>query len=576
MGKEIRVVELFAGVGGFRIGLEGASDAFKTIWNNQWEPSTKHQDASLVYQARFGKKGHCNEDINTIATSDIPDHDLLVGGFPCQDYSVAATLSRSGGIEGKKGVLWWQIYRILSEKGDNRPPYLFLENVDRIIISPANQRGRDFAIILTSLADLGYIVEWRVINAADYGFPQRRKRTYIVAYQKSSVVASKVENAKQWTLFEGVLAKAFPFTIKNNIEREFTIDGDIKNVSDNFNKGKKDSPFEDAGIMIDRQVYTTKSTPTYAGDIRQTLGDILVDESFVPEEFFISDEELPKWQYEKGAKKINRVSKEGYEYIFSEGGMAFPDYLDKPSRTMITGEGGNAPSRFKHVIQTPSGRYRRLIPIELERLNMFPDNHTLHAEVSDGRRAFLMGNALVCGVVQEVGKSLYKFIYGKAPISHNPIHIQREAQPKLELSLFDNLTTPIACNTPKKTVVLDETKHLLIGLVKDDNAEYFLDGVPTKIYYTGKTRNFPSTIALNNLYYFMPYIKGKGVRDCYLVRIARIGNKAEIHPETNDKEPRLVFELELVKQFPNYINIQPNILYTYRDTTLGYVLNQAK
>lgn len=576
MKKEIRVVELFAGVGGFRIGLEGASDAFKTIWNNQWEPSTKHQDASLVYQARFGKKGHCNEDINTIATNAIPDHDLLVGGFPCQDYSVAATLSRSGGIEGKKGVLWWQIYRILNEKGDNRPPYLFLENVDRIINSPANQRGRDFAIILASLADLGYIVEWRVINAADYGFPQRRKRTYIVAYQKSSVVASKVENAKQWTLFEGVLAKAFPFTIKDNIEREFTIDGDIKNVSDNFNKGKKDSPFEDAGIMIDRQVYTTKSTPTYAGDIRQTLGDILVDESFVPEEFFISDEELPKWQYEKGAKKINRISKEGYEYVFSEGGMAFPDYLDKPSRTMITGEGGNAPSRFKHVVQTPSGRYRRLIPIELERLNMFPDNHTLHAEVSDGRRAFLMGNALVCGVVQEVGKSLYKFIYGKAPISHNPIHIQREAQPKLELSLFDNLTTPIACNTPKKTVVLDETKHLLIGLVKDDNAEYFLDGAPTKIYYTGKTRNFPSTIALNNLYYFMPYIKGKGVRDCYLIRIARIGNKAEIHPETNDKEPRLVFELELVKQFPNYINIQPNILYTYRDTTLGYILSQVK
>lgn len=576
MKKEIRVVELFAGVGGFRIGLEGASDAFKTIWNNQWEPSTKHQDASLVYQARFGKKGHCNEDINTIATNAIPDHDLLVGGFPCQDYSVAATLSRSGGIEGKKGVLWWQIYRILNEKGDNRPPYLFLENVDRIINSPANQRGRDFAIILASLADLGYVVEWRVINAADYGFPQRRKRTYIVAYQKSSVVASKVENAKQWTLFEGVLAKAFPFTIKDNIEREFTIDGDIKNVSDNFNKGKKDSPFEDAGIMIDRQVYTTKSTPTYAGEIRQTLGDILVDESFVPEEFFISDEELPKWQYEKGAKKINRVSKEGYEYVFSEGGMAFPDYLDKPSRTMITGEGGNAPSRFKHVVQTPSGRYRRLIPIELERLNMFPDNHTLHAEVSDGRRAFLMGNALVCGVVQEVGKSLYKFIYGKAPISHNPIHIQREAQPKLELSLFDNLTTPIACNTPKKTVVLDETKHLLIGLVKDDNAEYFLDGVPTKIYYTGKTRNFPSTIALNNLYYFMPYIKGKGVRDCYLIRIARIGNKAEIHPETNDKEPRLVFELELIKQFPNYINIQPNILYTYRDTTLGYILSQVR
>ena len=569
----IRVVELFAGVGGFRIGLEGASDKFQTIWNNQWEPSTKHQDASLVYQARFGTEGHCNKDINTIPTNEIPDHDLLVGGFPCQDYSVAASLSRSGGIEGKKGVLWWQIYRILNEKGENRPNYLFLENVDRIINSPANQRGRDFAIILASLSDLGYIVEWRVINAADYGFPQRRKRTYIVAYRQNSIVANRVENAQQWLLHEGVMASAFPFEVKGK-EVEFTIEGDIKSVSDNFNSAKKDSPFEDAGIMINRQVYTVKTSPCYAGDVKQTLGDILVDEEFVPEEFFISDEDLPKWQYEKGAKKINRVSKEGYEYVFSEGGMAFPDSLDKPSRTMITGEGGTAPSRFKHVVLTPSGRYRRLIPIELERLNMFPDNHTLHAEVSDGRRAFLMGNALVCGVVQEVGKCLYRFIYNEAPVSHNPIHVQRDKQPKLELSLFDNLTEPILCNAPKKTVALDQTKRLLIGLVKEDNTEYFLDNAPTKIYYTGKTRNFPSTIALNKLYYFMPYIKGKGVRDLYVIRIARIGNKAEIHPRSKDKEPRLVFELELLKQFPEYINIQPNIFYTYRDTTLGYVMSK--
>lgn len=569
----IRVVELFAGVGGFRIGLEGASDAYQTIWNNQWEPSTKHQDASLVYQARFGKEGHCNKDINTIPTHEIPDHDLLVGGFPCQDYSVAASLSRSGGIEGKKGVLWWQIYRILNEKGENCPNYLFLENVDRIINSPANQRGRDFAIILASLADLGYIVEWRVINAADYGFPQRRKRTYILAYRQNSVVANRVENAQQWLLHEGVMASAFPFEAKGK-EIEFTIEGDIKSVSDNFNKEKKDSPFEDAGIMINRQVYTIKSSPCYAGDVKQTLGDILVDEQFVPEEFFISDEDLPKWQYEKGAKKINRVSKEGFEYVFSEGGMAFPDSLDKPSRTMITGEGGTAPSRFKHVVLTPSGRYRRLIPVELERLNMFPDNHTLHSEVSDGRRAFLMGNALVCGVVQEVGKSLYGFIYNEAPISHNPIHIQRDKQPKLEFSLFDNLVEPILYNAPKKTVTLDETKRVLIGIVKEDNVDYFTDGAPTKLYYTGKTRNFPSTISLNKLYYFMPYIKGKGVRDLYLIRIARIGNKAEIHPNSKDKEPRLVFELELLKQFPEYINIQPNILYTYRDTTLGYVMGK--
>ena len=175
--KHIRVVELFAGVGGFRIGLEGASDAYETIWNNQWEPSTQRQDASLVYRARFGSEGHSNKDINLVRTAEIPDHDLLVGGFPCQDYSVAATLSRSGGINGKKGVLWWQIYRILNEKGDKRPQYIFFENVDRLLNSPATQRGRDFAIILASLADHVYVVEWRIINAAAYGRHQRRRST---------------------------------------------------------------------------------------------------------------------------------------------------------------------------------------------------------------------------------------------------------------------------------------------------------------------------------------------------------------------------------------------------------------
>ena len=571
--RNIRVVELFAGVGGFRIGLEGASDVYQTIWNSQWEPSTKHQDASLAYRARFGSVGHSNKDICTVPTNEIPDHDLLVGGFPCQDYSVAATLSRSGGIEGKKGVLWWQIYRILEEKGENRPNYIFLENVDRLINSPATQRGRDFAIILASLSDLGYIVEWRVINAADYGMPQRRRRTYIVGYRKDSVVANQIEDANNWLFYDGVMAKSFPFVQKKSTLSQFEIEGTIKEVSDNFNKGKKDSPFGTAGIMINRNILSVDSSAVYEGPI-QTLGDILVDEEFVPEEFYISDEELPKWQYEKGAKKINRVSKEGYEYVFSEGGMAFPDYLDKPSRTMITGEGGAAPSRFKHVVKTPSGRYRRLIPIELERLNMFPDNHTYHPEVSDGRRAFLMGNALVCGVVEVVGKSLYRAIYGEEPVSSNPIYTKRDKQPVFKFDLFAEENINLVVNAPKKTYTLDPTKHLLVGLVKLDNQEYFLDGAPSKVYYTGKTKSFPSTIALNKLYYFMPYIKGKGVKDLYLIRIARIGSKAEINKTSKDTDPRLVFELEYLESLPEYKPIKLNIFNTFRDTVLGSVCLQ--
>ena len=572
---KIRVVELFAGVGGFRIGLEGASDAYETIWNNQWEPSTQHQDASLVYCARFGSRGHSNKDINLVPTSDIPDHDLLVGGFPCQDYSVAATLSRSGGIEGKKGVLWWQIYRILEEKGDKRPQYIFFENVDRIINSPATQRGRDFAIILASLSDLGYTVEWRIINAAEYGMPQRRRRTYIVGYLQDSVVSQKIETLEDWVKYDGVMAKAFEFRPKNKTVSEFDIVGTIQEVSANFNKGKKVSPFGNAGIIKDRHVYSIDAEAVYDGP-RQTLGGNIIDENLVPEDFFISEEELPKWKYEKGAKKINRVSKEGFSYVFSEGGMAFPDYLDQPSRTIITGEGGTAPSRFKHVIETKSGRYRRLLPIELERMNMFPDNHTLHPEVSEGRRAFLMGNALVCGIVENIGKSLYQFIYDEAPVSSKPIFTQRDAKPMLDLGLFDNEESKIfVVNRPKKQYTLDTAKHLLIGLVKKDNEEYFLKDEPTKIYYTGKTKTFPSTVAINKLYYFMPYIKGKGVRDLYLIRVARIGTKAEIHPESNDEDPRLVFELEYLESLPEYENVTLS-RYWYKDTLLGRVFKSEE
>lgn len=413
---DIRVIELFAGVGGFRIGLERASKRYQTVWNNQWEPSTKRQDASIIYCKRFGVAGHSNEDIATVPVEDIPDAELLVGGFPCQDYSVATTLHNSKGIEGKKGVLWWQIHRILRDKG-TAPKYLILENVDRLLGSPARQRGRDFAIILASLSDLGYCVEWRVINAAEYGMPQRRRRTYIVAYHKDTSLAAECRNnidtPYNWLMKNSVIARAFPAKDKDGYKSrrsEFSIEGDLVAVSEDFNKDAKStapSPFCNAGFMVDRQIWSTDVAPEYDGPYL-TLGQLIVPDEYVPEEFFINDEEMKKWEYLKGSKSEKRVTKEGYEYNYSEGSMVFPDALDKPSRTIITGEGGASPSRFKHVIQTPSGRYRRLIPLELERLNMFPDNHTKGA--SDLRRAFLMGNALVTGIVEGIGHIVKEYI----------------------------------------------------------------------------------------------------------------------------------------------------------------------
>ena len=414
-GGDIRVVELFAGVGGFRIGLERSSRRYKTIWNNQWEPSTKRQDASIVYCNNFGLEGHSNQDIATVNTNEIPEADFLVAGFPCQDYSVATTLKNSAGIEGKKGVLWWEIHRILKEM-PVKPKCLFLENVDRLLKSPASQRGRDFAIILASLSDLGYSVEWRVINAADYGMPQRRRRTYMVAFLDETSLGNnlaELASPYQWIYNDGVIAKAFSchpeILYTENSSPNIIIEGNLSAVSATFNKGTHSniSPFKDAGVMRGRKVWTTDVMPIYDGP-SITLGDIVVPDTDVPDEYFIPNEELEQWKYLKGSKTEMRTTSQGYKYKYSEGAMTFPDSLDKPSRTIITGEGGRGASRFKHIILTPSGKYRRLIPVELERLNMFPDNHTIG--VSDSRRAFLMGNALVTGIVERIGYVLSKYL----------------------------------------------------------------------------------------------------------------------------------------------------------------------
>ncbi|MEP5256346.1 MAG: DNA (cytosine-5-)-methyltransferase [Winogradskyella arenosi] len=406
--KKIKVAELFAGVGGFRLGLE--KNNYEIVWSNQWEPSTKMQHASMVYEARFGKENHSNEDINEVVTRDveeIPDHDLLVGGFPCQDYSVATTLHNSKGLKGKKGVLWWSIHKILENK-KNKPKYLFLENVDRLLKSPAKQRGRDFAVMLQSLNDLGYAVEWRVINAAEYGMPQRRRRVFFIGYHKSTDAYKKLQKANKidWLTDKGTIANAFPVAKATTIE-EVELNGDLVEITNNFNKDAKLSPFLNTGMLIKGKVYTIKTTPNYDGP-KTVLGSILQNGE-VTSEFFIDENDKPKWEYLKGAKKEKRTTKDGFEYNYSEGGMIYPDALDNASRTIITGEGGKSPSRFKHVVVSNRG-LRRLTPIELERLNMFPDNHTKLEGITDAKRAFFMGNALVVGVIEKIGKELYNKI----------------------------------------------------------------------------------------------------------------------------------------------------------------------
>ena len=490
MGEDdISVAELFAGVGGFRLGLEGHPDeheetGFKVVFSNQWEPDEKAQWASKIYAERFGPEGHTNDSIHDFThpidgIKDIADHDLLVGGFPCQDYSVARTVSGELGIKGEKGKLWVDIARILRWKRP-RPKMVFLENVPRLLNSPATARGLNFAIILNDLISMGYEVEWRVINAADYGMPQQRSRVFILAYRtpgSSSHITSTNGKARfgslkkthgpisRWVLGvrddmsekweKGPFATAFPCT------GEFPETAHSLPSLDEFTQ-LKSSPFGNTGYAWryryggkspkkqEIRFWSTKVKAEYEGE-RTTLGDVL--ETKFHEDYEIDESRLDEWRYAKGTKNEFRLRKkdrknvdkallarydfcmsaphaerrelwqdEGWRkrfedavgpnafYRYDEGAMKF-DQLDKPSRTVVTDEIGKTPSRMRHIVEYEEGKFRRLMPVETERLNMFPDNWTAYEKIADSRRGFLMGNALVVGIISRLRGPIRELIF---------------------------------------------------------------------------------------------------------------------------------------------------------------------
>ncbi len=397
------VCELFAGVGGFRLGLERLDTGWETVWFSQWEPGAKTQWAHDCYVSHFGTsldargEDHTGEDISTVIKENIPDHTLLVGGFPCQDYSVAHTLASSKGIEGKKGVLWWQIRDTLEAK---KAPFCIFENVDRLLKSPAKQRGRDFGVILACLNALGYSAEWRVVNAAQYGAAQRRRRTFIFAYRNDTVYGQSIHDVSAENIMnnDGLMVKAFPIVEIGKIA-ETIISTDIVEVSDNFKFA-----FENAGFMHNGVVYTAKVIEQEEAPI--TLGQVL--QKNVDERFYITTEKMSKWTYLKGAKRIPRTSADGHEYVFSEGPIAFPDPWDRPGRTMLTSE--STLNRSTHVVSDPcTGRLRLLTPVEAERLQGFDDEWT-NSGMPDRMRYFCMGNALVVPMITRMGKVLDSII----------------------------------------------------------------------------------------------------------------------------------------------------------------------
>lgn len=416
---ELKVVELFAGVGGFRVGLNNIKEVNKEtgkaietgewdfVWANQYEPSTKVQHAFDCYETRFGKGSCSNKDIHDVNKNEIPDHTLLVGGFPCQDYSVARSLSNEKGIEGKKGVLFWDIKEVLKAKNT---PFVLLENVDRLLKSPASMRGRDFSIMLKTFDHFGYNVCWRVINAGEYGMPQKRRRVFIFAFKKNTKYGEWFRNeSEEKLLYSNLLNKTFPI-----MEEDYSITktdlndyDDILDTSNNYSGGK----FLTSGFMKDGVVYHTD----IKAEVEElyTLKELLSNaENFNPKDkskYVVANEKLEKWKYLKGSKKEKRVSKTGHEYFYTEGQMSFPDNMEEPARTMLTSEG--SVNRSSHIVYDEViNEYRILTPIECEMIQMFPPNWTDSKLMTERRRYFMMGNALVTGIVNRLEPNLKEII----------------------------------------------------------------------------------------------------------------------------------------------------------------------
>jgi DNA (cytosine-5)-methyltransferase 1 len=428
----INVLELFAGVGGFRVGLEKSdSHLYRTLWSNQWEPAKKSQDAFEVYNLHFPDSENINISVDEISDDKFAsmDANLIVGGFPCQDYSVARSKKYEKGIEGKKGVLFWQIIRATSII---RPEYLILENVDRLLKSPSAQRGRDFAIMLSAFSNLNYSVEWRVINAAEYGEAQRRRRVFFFVFRNDTAYGKRIDKqfgvhnseTSDWDdhdfdnyiFHEGLFAHQFP------VEEQLKYDGkkarhssvrfpkDTVDVSDHFS-----GTFWNSGIMRYGRYFTMETQPAQDEISKTRLLDSIVQPTKdVDERFYIDEARLEKFKYLRGPKHIERESANGHKYAYSEGGMSPYDSLALPSRTMLTSEGST--NRSTHLLKI-GNHYRLLTPIECERLDDFPDNWTqykLHngvkTEVSDSMRYFFMGNALVTGIITRIGNELKRII----------------------------------------------------------------------------------------------------------------------------------------------------------------------
>ncbi len=538
--RQFNSIELFAGGGGLALGMSLAG--FHHVLLNEFDTA-----ACKTLKTNKPEWNVIEGDVRHIDFTPLRGKiDFLSGGFPCQAFSYAG---KGAGFNDTRGTLFFELARAVKEI---QPKVFMGENVKGLI---SHENGRTFETIKNTIAELGYtLVEPRVLRAIMYQVPQKRERLILIAIRND--IAQNVEF--HWpTPYHEVL------TLRDALYKSVIYENDV--------------PVSEGAQYPEKKKRVLAMVPQ-GGDWRN-----------LPEE----------------------VAKDymGGSWLLGGGktGMARRLSLDEPSLTLTCSPCQKQTERC-HPLET-----RPLSVREYARIQTFPDNWVFQGSMSDKYKQ--IGNAVPVNLAWAVGRSLIRLFNDIQRIMPEntqnctePVREIMHKQSLLEvvkdhntqtstvtnkyhelnfLDLFDQYAlNSITDNSmvhgdinlekyggkPQQAAMVEETKNVLISLVKKDNEKMFLDGSAT-IYYTGK--KFPTSVALNKLFYFMPYIKGKGVRDLFFIKIARLGYRKEGTAEEDRNDLRLVFEVEFVKQlFEDYKPVELKIWQTFTDTTVDKLINK--
>ena len=649
-------IDLFAGIGGFRLALESVGG--HCLGFSEIAPDAINTYCANFYESEDGNFG----DITKI--KDLPRHDFMTAGVPCQSWSIAG---KNLGFDEDRGQLWNDTLYLLNKV---RPKAFIFENV-KGLSDPRNQNALEY--ILARIEQAGYHAQKFVLNAYDYGVPQTRVRIYIIGFRDekylnrlqlpnpfpglvrlNDVLDNEITNMvcedgpeplPRWSL--SCNEKGFnDYFLFNDLRNGSTTihSWDIYDTTDRekhicylllTNRRKKDYGDLDGNPLSLNHFQTLDATIThdelenlvwkhilkpvdYLFEVLRGDEECSLDEQFVLSlgDNNILNVDRLKVNREVKIRKIDvhgvladlvqrnviRCIETRYDFkntkistglaginrIFLPSSKIYPTLVASDTNDFVATVPIDAENiedfrrEFMEYVYRP-GNYRRISKSEACRIQGFPDNYILPP--TRPRWMKLIGNSVAVPVIKILAKAVVETgVFDEIDETNAVNEVKQVAVRHKQLDFFATLRQypeNIVKNTvPESPEIqpqeqepdIDESKNVLISLVKNDNVERYLDQ-SAKIYYTGK--KFPSSVALNKLYYFMPYIKGKGIRDLYLIKIARIGTRKEGQPDNDPNDFRLVFEIEFVKKlFDDYKPFELEIWHTFTDTNLKEIIKK--